>query len=349
MEWCFLTYALLFLPFHRCAPPHRPEAEELKREQLEEQKINPFNHLDYHRYLEAVVKQIQADSTFDERLRKMNEQEIREGKIADYLHELSPIVLERLRMVKAAEIKRIQANIQANQVKNGGDTKDTTVPKHIDLSTSAFEPEDLRRLIKATFSDMEELDKKRREDFKEYKMQKEAELEHKMKKLTPEERAKVEEEYRKMERAQQDHEKLKHPGSRDQFEEVWEEKDELPKDAYDAKTFFNLHDKNGDGRWSKQEIELLFDIELSKLYNESDPNFDARTMNEERHRMREHVFNQMDKNKDSFITLEEFLSDEEAQRSKVEAGWEDLGDNRVYTKEELEAFKEAYAKEKGHR
>jgi hypothetical protein len=35
---------------------------------------------------------------------------------------------------------------------------------------------------------------------------------------------------------------LKHPLSRDQVEEVWEVKDHLPKEEFNAKTFFALHD-----------------------------------------------------------------------------------------------------------
>ena len=45
----------------------------------------------------------------------------------------------------------------------------------------------------------------------------------------------------------QDHEKIHHPGSKDQLEEVWEETDHLDKDDFDPKTFFKLHDSNSDG------------------------------------------------------------------------------------------------------
>ena len=45
----------------------------------------------------------------------------------------------------------------------------------------------------------------------------------------------------------QDHEKIHHPGSKDQLEEVWEETDHLDKDDFDPKTFFKMHDTNSDG------------------------------------------------------------------------------------------------------
>ena len=37
------------------------------------------------------------------------------------------------------------------------------------------------------------------------------------------------------------HEKLHHPGSKQQMEEVWEEDDGLEKDQFDPRTFFHLH------------------------------------------------------------------------------------------------------------
>ena len=44
---------------------------------------------------------------------------------------------------------------------------------------------------------------------------------------------------------------LKHPLSRDQVEEVWETRDHLPREEFNIKTFFNLHDLGG------QHVEQL--------------------------------------------------------------------------------------------
>lgn len=38
-----------------------------------------------------------------------------------------------------------------------------------------------------------------------------------------------------------DHEKLHHPGSREQMEEVWEKEDGLEKDQFEPRTFFRIH------------------------------------------------------------------------------------------------------------
>lgn len=68
---------------------------------------------------------------------------------------------------------------------------------------------------------------------------------------------------------------------------------------------------------------------------------------EEMYRMREHVTNQMDKNGDRLISLQEFLHDTEAQTPNKDEGWKDLGQQQVYTNEELKKFEEEYAKQMG--
>lgn len=64
--------------------------------------------------------------------------------------------------------------------------------------------------------------------------------------------------------------------------------------------------------------------------------------------MREHVVSQMDKNKDRLISLEEFLQDNEATvDDNKDEGWKDLGQQQVYTDEELQKFEAEYAKQQG--
>lgn len=122
----------------------------------------------------------------------------------------------------------------------------------------------------------------------------------------------------------------------------------MEKDNFDPRTFFALHDLNGDGFWNDNEIEALFQIEIDKLYNNSNPDDDPRERIEEMYRMREHVIGQMDKNKDRLISLDEFLQDNEAQApNKRDEGWKDLADQQIYTDEELKRFEAEYAKQQG--
>lgn len=122
----------------------------------------------------------------------------------------------------------------------------------------------------------------------------------------------------------------------------------MDKDNYDPRTFFALHDLNGDGFWNDDEIEALFRLEIEKMYNETDPDDDPRERMEEMYRMREHVVSQMDKNKDRLISLAEFLEDNEAQKPNQEdEGWKDIANQDIYTEEELKKFEEEYAKQQG--
>lgn len=48
----------------------------------------------------------------------------------------------------------------------------------------------------------------------------------------------------------------------------------MDKASFEPKAFFALHDLNGDGQWSEDELEALFQLELDKMYNETDPDDD---------------------------------------------------------------------------
>ncbi|KHN74801.1 Nucleobindin-2 [Toxocara canis] len=337
-----------------CAPPKRepPEQQQEKVEGKPEPGRQPpdqqqLYHFAYSKYLEQVVKVLESDPKFTERLKNMPEGDIKSGKIADHIEELSSHTFEQLTKLKLAEIERLREVI-AKQIEADGGAHNIKVPEHIDVNDwEKFGKEDLRKLIVKTVADMEKIDEQRREQFKEYEMQKKAEADHKMANMTPEERKKFEQDLEQMKKRHNEHEKVKHPGSRDQLEEVWEDSDKMEKENFDPRTFFALHDLNGDGFWSAEELEALFQLELQKVYNESDPDDDPRERIEEMYRMREHVVQQMDKNNDRMISLAEFLADAEAQTPNKDDGWKDIGDEAVYSDDELKKFEEEYAKQQG--
>lgn len=70
---------------------------------------------------------------------------------------------------------------------------------------------------------------------------------------------------------------------------------------FDPKTFFHLHDLDGNGVWDEDEVKALFLKELDKLYQSGAPEDDMRERAEEMERMREHVFKEADVNKDGLI------------------------------------------------
>ncbi|ETN77302.1 hypothetical protein NECAME_03202 [Necator americanus] len=315
----------------------------------------PMYEFTYSKYLEEVVKILESDPKFTEKLRGMPEADIKAGKIADHIDDLDSHIFDKLTKAKLDELERLREQIQ-KQIEADGGAHNVKMPEHLDATNwEKFGKEDLRKLIKrvyaysrtsryinrknvqemlyksieTTVEDMEAIDKQRQKEFKEYEMRKKAEEDHKLAQMNEEERRRAQNEADAARKRHNEHEKLKHPGSRDQLEEVWEESDHMEKDSFDPRTFFALHDLNGDGFWNADELEALFQKELEKVYNETDPDDDPRERMEEMYRMREHVTKQMDKNGDRLISLQEFLQDTEAQTPDKDPGWKDLGDQQA--------------------
>lgn len=63
-------------------------------------------------------------------------------------------------------------------------------------------------------------------------------------------------------------------------------------------------------------------LQLDKVYNSSNSDDDMVERDEEMNRMREHVFNEMDKDKDQFISMEEFMESTQADDFDNDEGWD---------------------------
>ncbi|GFR03682.1 nucleobindin-2 [Trichonephila clavata] len=135
-----------------------------------------------------------------------------------------------------------------------------------------------------------------------------------------------------------DHPKVHHPGSKPQLEQVWEDQDHMPREEFNPKTFFAMHDINGDGHLDVKEVEAILLPEVRKLYNPNNEEDDPVKMEEEFHRMREHIFNETDKNKDSLISLEEFLKMTQQQKLQQDEGWKGLHEQQVYSDAEFQEY-----------
>ena len=61
--------------------------------------------------------------------------------------------------------------------------------------------------------------------------------------MDPEARKRAEADFQTEHEKRKHHEKVNHPGSKDQFEEVWEEQDHLEGEKFNPYTFFSLHGK----------------------------------------------------------------------------------------------------------
>ncbi|XDA84245.1 hypothetical protein R6Z07F_014067 [Ovis aries] len=303
----------------------------------------PDTGLYYDEYLKQVIDVLETDSHFREKLQKADIEEIKSGRLSKELDLVSHHVRTKLDELKRQEVARLRMLIKAKL----DSFQDTGIDHHAllkqfdhlnHLNPNKFESTDLDMLIKAATSDLEHYDKARHEEFKKYEMMKEHERREYLKTLSEEKRKEEESKFAEMKKKHENHPKVNHPGSKDQLKEVWEEADGLDPNDFDPKTFFKLHDVNSDGFLDEQELEALFTKELEKVYDPKNEEDDMVEMEEERLRMREHVMNEVDTNKDRLVTLEEFLKATEKKEFLEPDSWETLDQQQFFTEEELKEY-----------
>ncbi|XP_037102839.1 nucleobindin-2-like [Syngnathus acus] len=308
--------------------------------------------LHYDRYLREVIDFLEKDEHFREKLHNTDMEDIKQGKLAKELDFVSHHVRTKLDELKRQEVSRLRTLIKARHDLEGGNDiavdhqallKQFEYLNHMNPHT--FEVDDLDRLIKSATNDLENFDKERHEEFKRYEMMKEHDRQEHLKTLDDDERKREEEHYEELRKKHADHPKVNHPGSQNQLKEVWEDTDGLDPEDFDPKTFFNLHDTNGDGFFDEQELESLFTKELEKLYDPTNEEDDMVEMEEERLRMREHVMNEVDSNKDRLVSLDEFMTATNKKEFLEPDSWETLEQNQAYTDEEMRDFEEHLARQ----
>lgn len=308
--------------------------------------------LHYDRYLREVIDFLEKDEHFRDKLHNTDMEDIKQGKLAKELDFVSHHVRTKLDELKRQEINRLRMLIKVKQDIEEGNGK--AVDRQVllkqfeylnHMNPHTFEVEDLDRLIKSATNDLENYDKERHDDFKQYEMRKEHERRERMKRLDEEERRKEEQRYEEMKKKHADHPKVNHPGSQDQLKEVWQEADGLDPNDFDPKTFFKLHDTNGDGYFDDQELEALFTKELEKIYDPTQEEDDMVEMEEERLRMREHVMNEVDTNKDRLVSLKEFLVATNRKEFLEPDSWETIDNSPAYSEDEMREFEEHLARE----
>ena len=127
---------------------------------------------------------------------------------------------------------------------------------------------------------------------------------------------------------------------------------------------------DGNGYWDQDEVKALFLKELDKLYTEGAPEDDIYERREEMERMREHVFNEADFDRDGVIryikkftkffmlidyqnyikqrnvlfcvfshySYQEFLVQTMKPDFQQDEGWQGLDEQQIYSQQEYEAF-----------
>ncbi|KAK7938572.1 hypothetical protein WMY93_001898 [Mugilogobius chulae] len=330
-----LSVVVLSVPLERNEAP--PEEKE------EPQEENMDTGLYYDRYLREVIEVLETDSHFREKLQTANTEDIKSGRLSKELDLVGHHVRTRLDELKRQEVSRLRmllrakldsANTQSLQMDHASLLKQF---EHLDPhNQNTFEAKDLELLISTATKDLENYDAERHEEFKRYEMLKEHERREYLKSLDQEKR---EQEQKRLEELKDKHRHIPKSTPRvDQLKEVWEETDGLDPKEFNPKTFFKLHDTNEDGVLDEQELEALFTKELEKVYNPKNEEDDMMEMEEERLRMREHVMNSVDLNKDRLVSLDEFIKSTEKKEFNSHKEWETLDTKQVYTEEELQRF-----------
>ncbi|XP_076328709.1 nucleobindin-2-like isoform X2 [Tachypleus tridentatus] len=327
--------------------------------------------LEYGRYLKQVIQALEEDKEFAKKLENFSAEDIQKGDIAKELEfvkhsirskldELKRMEVERLRRLTLQEVEQNELGLYRDEDGHllpappegrkwrtiprphggkGFKRKNIKVPVHIDPSNAhTFEEEDLKRLIQTATKDLEELDRKRREEFKRYEMEKEYQYRESLKNLTESEKKEAESKHEEKKNKHKEHPRVNHPGSKPQLEQVWEEKDHMPREEFDPKVFFSMHDINGDGYLDEDEVEAILNLEVKKMYDPNNPEDDAVEMMEEYNRMREHVYSEADKDKDKRISQKEFLDLTQQQDFEENEGWKGLDEQTSFSEEELKEY-----------
>uniref|UniRef100_H2L704 Nucleobindin 2 n=1 Tax=Oryzias latipes TaxID=8090 RepID=H2L704_ORYLA len=322
----------------------KPEVEEL------EPPRSTDTGLHYDRYLREVIEYLEKDPHFREKLKNADMDDIKQGKLSKELNFVQHNFRSKLDELKREEINRLRMLIKAKHDTEEHNAMDhQTLLKQFEhlnhMNPHTFEVDDLDRLIQSATKDLENFDKERHDEFKKYELLKEHERRERLKGMSEEDRKKAEQHYEEMKKKHANHPKVNHPGSEDQLKEVWQETDGLDPQDFDPKTFFKMHDSNGDGFFDESELEALFTKELEKVYNPDNEEDDMVEMEEERLRMKEHVMNEVDTNKDRLVSFSEFMAATKKEDFAEKDEWETLDQNPIYTEEELRDYEQHLANE----
>lgn len=298
--------------------------------------------LEYDRYLKEIITVLEDDEEFRKKMENANPDHFKTGEIAKELNFLSHNVRTKLDEIKRQELTRLRTLVKEKSERDD-EHKNIQASGHVEADKEGFNEEDLKRLIQQTTADLQAADEDRKKDFKEYELDKEHRRREKLKSMDERSRAEEDVKFKDMKEKHAQHPNLHHPGSKAQLEEVWEETDGLPKEEFNPKTFFKLHDLNQDNFLDQGELEALFQKELDKVYDPSRPEDDMRERMEEMARMREHVMKEIDKNKDGMVSFDEFMEESQRQSFDQDPGWDTLEKESFYNENDIQDYERQLA------
>ncbi|XP_028417212.1 nucleobindin-2-like [Dendronephthya gigantea] len=323
-----------------CKPVQKPNDSEKKKDEWRKEE-DPA----YVKYLKQVIEILEEDENFSKRLENVTEEDIRSGKIAEEIDFASHHIRTKLDELKRKEIESQRQLLRKQEDVRRGIHREYWNPLNDRENPNTFEVGDLKKLLAKHHEEMNEIDKRRKDEFRRHEMDKEHKRRVSEKGLDEEKKKEAAEERRRLrEKHIRDAQRVNHPGSKQQLEEVWEEEDGFDKDQFNPRTFFKMHDKDNDGQLDPYELESLFYREASKIHNSTDPDFDRRALDEEVQRMREHVVKEVDKDNDGFVSYDEFIGatkDPEYEKPPEE-NWKPIDDEKEFTDEEFEEYEKEF-------
>ncbi|RWS08985.1 nucleobindin-2-like isoform X1, partial [Dinothrombium tinctorium] len=380
LEMCsnrIFLLVLSYLCFALCAPvtneKHSGNVDN-KENEVDANSIEELG-LEYHRYLQQVVEHLENDTHFREVLQNASETDVKSGKIAAELEKVDPGLRTKLDEFKRMEIERLNLLVEQEQRLKGSSitrkwrtAHDPDFEKRLNRYEIIIQRNPCSHLViqrKVAFDffyqfqttkDIEKLEQMKRAEFKRYEMEKELYFEESLKNMTEEERKEAIKKRNEVVEEQKHHPRIHHPGSKQQLEEVWKDEDKLPVEEFDPKTFFRLHDLDGNGMWDEMEIEAVLKHELDKIYekrkaeivsksNLSDKEkeehlkYDENEKEEDMDRMMAEVMKAGDRNEDRHISFDEFLKLTEQPQFEQDKEWKSVVDQPNFNQNEFEEYK----------
>uniref|UniRef100_A0A1I8HPU3 EF-hand domain-containing protein n=1 Tax=Macrostomum lignano TaxID=282301 RepID=A0A1I8HPU3_9PLAT len=330
--------------------------------------LKAYSPDDYKKYVEEVMAHLHMDKHFKSEWEKFKNSTHKAGDLASQLEFVDHSVRTRLDEIKRNEVDRLNAlekMLEAKKAAAGNPMREAGVPIHPDVfnmdqetikkahldheNPHSFEASDLEKLIHQVVSDMHRVDEAKQEQYKQYEMMKEHLRLRKLHKINDTKaREAAEKEYQEEKKKHKQHEKIHHPGSSEQLRDAWADEDHMDKDSFNPKTFFLLHDVNGDGHLDVNEIEALFLKELEKAYNRTnDTTVNALEKQHEMERMRQEVLDKVDTNKDMMISWDEFERWTKNPDFKKDDDWKtsEEDDAPPYKDDEFKQFEDDYDRE----
>jgi len=331
------TLTLLLLFFH--TPIHSAPNRRVTGDPQEQVPLPTWDH-----YLKQITSVTINDenAAFRDFMHKLNEvdrvgdwEEEWANRVADAFEKLiSENSKRHLNEIKKKEVSAIRRRLM--QGKKNQNQNNSELPTHLDMTNPRFTGQDLRMLIMANSNHVKKFTELRERDFQRYEMEKRFLEEQRLRHIKDDEQRKAEQERLEAVKAGQANRKIKHPLTEDTAKEVWEEKEQLPKDEFNPKTFFALNDLDSNGLLDMEEVRRLLHKELENSYDKgSQP--DEREKREEMERMREHIYNEIDRNRDMMIDYSEFAQGLEDKKD-IDKNWETIDNEPVFDDKDFNTY-----------